>query len=345
MKAAFLTGLRQVEVREAPEPKVEREDDVLLRIEVVGVCGSDMHYYRTGRIGTQVVEFPWIVGHECSGEVLAVGEAVTNVRVGERVAVDPLLVCGECDQCRTGRAHTCRNQAFLGCPGQRPGALAERLVMPASCCYPVPAGLDAIRTTLLEPFAIGYYARTLAGDPAGRAFGVFGSGPIGLCVLQALRAGGAKTVHVTDIRDNRAELASRMGADWTGNPRKRDVVTEIAAREPLGLDAAFECAGEQETMDQAVELLKPGGTLLLVGIPEFDRASFAMDLLRRKELTITNVRRQNECVQAAMDLVATGKVDLDPMVTHEFDLADTQAAFDTVADYRDGVVKAIIHVP
>ena len=344
MKAAFLTGLRQVEVRDVPEPKIERDDDVLLRVEVVGVCGSDMHYYRTGRIGTQVVEYPWIVGHECSGEVVAVGEAVTNVRVGDRVAVDPLLVCGECDQCRTCRKHTCRNQAFLGCPGQRPGALAELLVMPASCCYRVPDGLDPIRTTLLEPFAIGYYAAALAGEPAGRAFGVFGSGPIGLCVLQALQAGDAGSVYVTDIRDNRAALAARMRADWTGNPQRQDVVADVAAREPLGLDAAFECAGEQETMDQAVELLKPGGTLLLVGIPEFDRASFPMDLLRRKELTIANVRRQNECVQPAMDLLAAGKVDLAPMVTHEFDLAETQTAFDIVADYRDDAVKAIIHV-
>ncbi len=345
MKAAYLTALRTVEVRTIGEPRIERDDDVLIRIAAVGVCGSDMHYYRAGRIGDQVIEYPWIVGHECAGTIEAIGPAAGALKVGDRVAVDPLVVCGRCDQCLAGRAHTCRNQVFLGCPDQLPGALAEYLVMPAACCYVVPDAMTMTQATLIEPFTIGYYAaRRLAGDVSGKTAAVFGAGPIGLCVMLALNHGGARAVYLTDVRDNRTALARRMGAHWTGNPERNDVVAEIMQAQPLGVDLAFECAGEQETLDQCVDVLTPGGTLLAVGIPELDRVSFLMDQMRRKELTVQNVRRQNDCTAEAIRVAASGQVDLDPMVTHTYTLDRTGEAFDVVADYRDNVVKAIIDV-
>ena len=134
MKAAYLTGIEEVQIREAPEPRLEKPDEVKLQVEAVGVCGSDMHYYRTGRIGDQVVKFPFPVGHEFSAKVMEVGEAVANVAPGDRVAIDPLIACGRCDQCQAGREHTCRNQAFMGCPGQADGALVEYVVLPGRCC-------------------------------------------------------------------------------------------------------------------------------------------------------------------------------------------------------------------
>jgi len=151
--------------------------------------------------------------------------------------------------------------------------------------------------------------------------------------------------YVTDLLDNRLELAKRCGADWTGVPTSEDVVKAILKEEPDGLDCVFECAGRQETLGQAVELLKPGGTLVLVGIPETDRVSFEIDSLRRKELRLLNVRRQNDCTKVAIDLVASGAVIVDPLATHHFTFDETKAAFDLVAEYADGVVKAIIHVP
>lgn len=344
MKAVYLTGLREVEIREAPEPELTGPDDVIVRVDVVGVCGSDMHYYRTGRIGCQVVEYPWIVGHECAGTVVQAGPEA-HLAVGTRVAVDPLINCRTCDQCTSGRIHTCRDQAFLGCPGQAPGALAERIVMPAHACFPVPDELTILQAALVEPFSIAVWAQRLAGDPTGKRIGILGAGPIGLSVLTALKAAGDCTVYMTEKLDYRIELARKMGADWVGDAGSGDMVPQIASAEPLGLDWVFECAGEQETIDEGVEMLAPGGTLLIVGIPESDRVSFEMNHMRRKELVIQNVRRQNDCVQPAIDLVAVGKVDLDPMVSHEFAMADTQKAFDIVADYRDGAVKAMIHVP
>jgi L-iditol 2-dehydrogenase len=344
MKAAFLTDLKRLQVREAPAPRLENPREVLLRIETMGVCGSDLHYFRAGGIGAQVVKFPWVVGHECAGTVLEVGPKVQRLRPGQLVAVDPLVACGECDQCLVGRPHTCRRQRFLGCPGQMSGAMAERLVMPAECCFPVPEGMTAVQATLVEPFSIGVYAQRMARLHDGAKIGILGSGPIGLCVLKACRAAAQITAYATDLVEERLAAARESGAEWTGNPRQINVVAAISDHEPCGLDFVFECAGEQETLDQAIELLKPGGTLLIVGIPETERVSFNIDLLRRKELRIENVRRQNHCIAPAIDLLARGIVDLESLATHHFPLAEAQAAFDLVDSYRDGVLKAIVHV-
>ncbi len=345
MKAAYMTAIRRFEIRDVPRPEIKNPTDVLLRIEEVGVCGSDMHYYTTGRIGSeQVVEFPWIVGHECSAVVEQVAQEVKNLSPGRRIALDPLVVCGRCDQCRIGRPHTCRNQKFLGCPGQLPGAMSEYLVMSAACCFPVPDSLSGEQTVLTEPFAIALWAERLADDLDGAAVGILGSGPIGLCVLSAIKAARAGKCYVTDLIDERLEMASRLGADWTGRAQKQDVVSDILKDRPEGLDVVFECAGQQETIDQSAELLTPGGTLLILGIPRFDRWSLPVHRMRRKELTVRNVRRQNGMVNRAIRMVAQGQVNLDPLVTHHFPLDESKEAFDMVANYRNGVVKAIIHV-
>lgn len=344
MKAAFLTGPREIETREIPEPRLEGARDVLLHIETVGVCGSDLHYFRTGRSGSAAVRDPFIMGHECAGTVQKVGSEVRGLQAGQRVAIDPLVACGHCDQCRAGRRHTCRNQRFLGLPGQMEGALVEYLAMPEECCFPVPAGMTAEQATLVEPLSIGVYAQGLSKMEAGARIAVLGSGPIGLSVLLACRATGDCRVYATDLIPERQKLAAQLGAAWTGNPRHDDVVRAIRDAEPQGVDLVFECAGEQETLQQGVELLKPGGTLIIVGIPEKDQVSFPIHILRRKELTIRNVRRQNHCTEAAIELVAGGKASVDPLMTHRFPLEETQAAFDMVANYRDGVVKALIHV-
>ena len=344
MKAVYLTGLRQMELRQAPTPRLSGSHDVLLRIDTLGVCGSDIHYYTQGRIGPQMAPFPLILGHEIAATVLEVGVEVKSLHPGQRVAVDPLVACGECDQCRAGRKHTCRNQKFLGNPGQLPGALVEYLVMPAACCSPVPDSLNDDQAAVVEPLSIGVYAAQMAQLAPGARVGIVGSGPIGLCTLLAVRAQTPAAVYVTDLVDERLAAARACGVAWTGNPRREDVVAAIRRLEPLGLDAVFECAGEQDALDQGVELLKPGGALLVVGIPEVDRVSFNINLLRRNELRILNVRRQNQCVERAIELIASGRVDVRPLVTHHFRLDETARAFELVSARSDGVVKAIIRI-
>jgi len=344
MKAAALTGIRQVAVIDVPEPKIEKDNDVLLKVELVGVCGSDMHYYVTGEIGSEKVEYPFIIGHECAATVKDTGNSVTRVKVGDKIAVEPALVCHQCDQCKTGRENTCRNLKFLGCPGQMAGCLCEYIVMPENCCFPVGENVSFAQAVLCEPLAIAVYSIHQAGIKQGFNIAILGAGPIGLSSLKSAQAENLKKIYMTEKIRERIVVSQKAGAKWVGNPEEQDVVGEILSQEPDGMDVVFECAGQQETLDQAVELLKPGGKLMLIGIPRTDKVSFVIDKLRRKEITIINVRRQNKCTQKAIELVASGKIDVDFMVTHRFELEQAQQAFDMVADYKDGVVKAMIEI-
>ena len=344
MKAVILTGLKRMELTDVPEPSIKKDTDVLLKVEKVGVCGSDIHYYETGRIGEQIVEYPFIIGHECAATVKAVGSSVTRVKAGDCVAVDPAVSCHECDQCRQGRENTCRNVRFLGAPGQGGGCLCECIVMPQECCYPSKGAITLEQAALCEPLSIGVYAVKQSRMPEGAEVAILGAGPIGLSCLVGTKVENAKACYMTEKIDERVDGARRGGATWVGNPNKQDVVKEILQRQPQGMDVTFECAGQQETIDQAIELLKPGGKVMLIGSPRTERVSFDIDKLRRKEINIINVRRQNKCTQAAIDLIAFGKVSVDFMVTHRFKLEQTQDAFEMVAGYRDGVIKAMINL-
>jgi L-iditol 2-dehydrogenase len=344
MKVAYLTGLRQLELREEAEPKVERPTDVLLRMDRVGVCGSDVHYYTNGRIGTQTVEYPATVGHECAGTVIEVGSAVKGLEPGDRVAVDPALVCGTCDQCLAGRRNTCRNIRFMGSPGQALGAVAEYRVMPAENCLAIPEAVSLDQAALVEPLTIGMYAVRLAYISGRARIAVLGAGPIGLSVLLVARLVGLRTAYVTDLLDERLAVAAKCGADWTGNPRQGDVVAAIGEHEPLGLDRVFECSGDPECIGQGIKLLTPGGTLMLVGIPPTPEVSFDVHTTRTQELTFRNVRRQKDCIAPVIRLIAEGRIDTTPLLTHHFPLEAIREAFELVAGYRDGVIKAMIDV-
>jgi L-iditol 2-dehydrogenase len=341
MKAMMLTGIRQMEMMDVPDVAIKSDTDVLIKMKAVGVCGSDVHYYNTGRIGSQVVEFPYAVGHECAGVVEAAGKDVTDLKPGDRIAIDPAISCHKCDQCLSGRHHTCRELLFLGCPGQLPGCLSEYIVMPRECCYKISDSMSFEQAAISEPLAIGVYAVKKSIPMKGADIGILGSGPIGLSVLLPAKMQGAAKVYVTDKIDSRLDVAKKCGADWCGNPDKQDVVADITAKEPLLLDVVFECCGQQEAIDQAIELLKPGGKLVMIGIPEVDRISFSIDQIRRKEICIQNIRRQIGCVQDALDMIDNG-LNVDIMATHKFKFDQTKQAFYLVAAYKDGVVKAMI---
>jgi L-iditol 2-dehydrogenase len=339
MKSIALTGIRKLELREVAEPQLQTDRDVLLKVSFVGVCGSDIHYYKEGCIGDQIVKFPLTVGHECSAIVEAVGKSVTRVQPGDRVAVDPAVACLQCDQCQAKNFNRCRNQRFLGCPDQMEGCLCEYIIMPAQNCFKIGDSMSLTQAALVEPLSIGIYAVTLLKNKSPQAIGILGSGPIGLSVLVAAKFTGISTIFITDKINERAHVAQNVGASWSGNPDKQDIV-EIIGRNSL--DAVFECCGDQAALDQAIELLKPGGELLIVGIPSEDRISFDIHKLRRKEISIQNVRRQNHCIQTAIDLIESRQIDIDFMATHYYNLKRTQEAFETVAGYKNGVIKAMI---
>ena len=342
MKSMMLTGIREMEMAEVPAPELKNDTDVLVKLKVVAVCGSDVHYYVSGKIGSQVVQYPFPVGHECAGVVEKVGSAVTRVKEGDRIAVEPAMSCGECDQCKAGRPHTCRKLTFLGCPGQADGCLSDFIVMPEHSCFPIPDSMSFDEAAISEPLAIGVYAVNRSIPMQGANIGILGFGPIGMSVQLPAIAKGAENVYVTDKIDGRLQIARKSGAAYAGNVDKADVVKEILELEPKGLDVVFECCGQKEAIDQAFELLKPGGVLMLIGIPEFDRWSFPVDKGRHKEVTIINVRRQNGAVEETLEMLENRSADVSKMPTHRFSFEDTKKAFDLVASYGDGVMKAMI---
>ncbi|MBR9998602.1 MAG: alcohol dehydrogenase catalytic domain-containing protein [Cyclobacteriaceae bacterium] len=342
MKAMVLTGIKQMEMREWPDPAIKNDHDVKIKLKRVGVCGSDIHYYRTGKIGSQVVEFPFPVGHESGGVVVEVGRSVTKVKPGDRIAIEPAISCGECDQCLAGRPNTCRHTKFLGCPGQIEGCLTDFVVMPEENSFPIPDTMSFDEAAISEPLAIGLYAVKQSGLTAKDKIGILGFGPIGMSVMLPARAFGARNFYVTDKIDERLKIAVKLVAAWTGNPEKENVADLINKKEPLQLDVVFECCGEQDAINDALKIVKPGGKIMLIGIPEQQRLSFDMDFMRRKEITVINVRRQRFCVQEALDLMSSGRIDISPMATHRFNFRDTKKAFDLVDAYHDGVMKAMI---
>ncbi len=343
MKKAALTAIKKLGIIEVPKPQIINEDDILLKMDTVGVCGSDMHYYREGRIGDQIIEFPFAVGHECSAKVIEIGNSVSKVKIGDTVAVEPAVSCHHCSQCLSGREHTCLNINFLGCPGQLEGCLSEFIVMPENNCYPVPPSLNGEEAALVEPLSIGYYAvQFLKNIKLKNSAAILGAGPIGLSVMSFLKNMGIENIFITDKLDYRVKTAKSAGAKWSGNPDKENITTIAKEINHELFDVVFECCGEQEAINQAVDILKPGGTLLIVGIPEVDRISFDISKVRRKEITIQNVRRQNHCIQPVIDLIASQKLNPNFMITHRFPFKKTDLAFKTVANYEDNVIKALI---
>jgi L-iditol 2-dehydrogenase len=222
------------------------------------------------------------------------------------------------------------------------GCLCEYLVMPGDSLYRLDGGVTLDQGTLSEPLAIGVYAVQQAQINSNADIAVLGAGPIGLSVLLAGRHQGMHAAYVTDKLDYRVQGARTAGAVWAGSPDAENIVTAVLDQQPAGMHAVFECAGQQDTLDQAIELLQPGGTLMLIGIPREDRISFVIDKMRRKEITVINVRRQKHCVQPTLDMIASRSVDVDFMITHRFSLEHTAEAFDLVDEYQDGVIKAMI---
>lgn len=343
MKQVVLTGIRKMQMQNIDEPELKSADEVKIKLSSIGVCGSDIHYYSEGKIGSQVVQYPFAVGHECSGVIVEKGKNVTNVEIGDLVVVDPAVHCGHCDQCLSGRPHTCRNNRFLGCPGQLEGCLGEYIVMPSFTCFPVTNKLNAVQAALIEPFSIGVYAVNLAQvENENTSIAIFGAGPIGLSILLKLLAENINNAGMIEPLDYRLEKAKEIGARYAINPEKNNVEKLVSEYEEALIDVVFEASGEQEAIDNSLKILKPGGKLILVGIPPSAQYVFDMDLMRRKEITVINVRRQNHSVEEAIDLVVSGKADVEKMVTHHFSLDDTPKAFDIVEGYKDNAIKAMI---
>jgi L-iditol 2-dehydrogenase len=340
MKAALLTGLRQVQLQDIPEPVLPDNQSVVLKTRIAGICGSDLHYFISETVGGEKVPYPCLVGHECSAEVAEAGPKVRGFKTGDLVTVEPSISCEVCDQCLARRFNTCRKIKFLGHPGELNGCFAEYFVMPAKNLFHLPEKVSPEEAMLAEPLSIALHAYNLAHLESSSMVAVLGTGPLGLSLILLLKMNGFSSIFATDRSDARVEAALKAGASWAANVEQEEVVDEIMTRQPLGLEAVFEVSGDQEAINQAVELVKPGGKIIQVGIPVTETISYRITRLRRKEITLINARRQNRCLEKALKLIQQKKIDVSWLLTHRFKLEDAQQAFTTAADRLDGVLKA-----
>jgi len=340
MKAFALVRPNEFGWAELPDAPPPGPGEVTVQPKACGVCGSDVHYWQHGRISDQVIEeYPYVLGHECSGVVAAVGEGVTNVAVGARVAVEPGVPCGQCRPCREGRENICPHVRFLASPPVQ-GALCERLTLPARNVEPIPDSLSFEDAALCEPFGVGIHATRLVGVAPSETAAVFGAGPIGLSTAVAAQCRGAGRVLLVEPIPERRGVAEAMGFEAVDV--EPDPVGRIHEMTDGGADVTFEAAGEPEAMRWTTAAARLGGRACIIGIPADETVAFDIHRLRRAELTVWHCRRSNRLLDEAVRLIAGEGSALRRMATHRFPLAEAQTAFRMVAERADGVVKAML---
>jgi L-iditol 2-dehydrogenase len=327
MLAARLHGPRDIRVERVPHPGKPGPGEVLVRVTATGICGSDLHTYADGRIGDTVLKAPLILGHEFAGVIEATGRNVRNLSPGMRVAVDPAQPCHRCDLCKRDHPNLCRRLHFCGLFPDN-GSFAEYICVPAKTCFPVPKSVDDVAAAMLEPLGVALHATKLGKIQDGDRVAILGAGPIGLLLIQTVKLAGAREIFVGDPLAYRVTFAKRFGA----KPLPRNVEADVA----------IEAAWGGEAIERAVEIVRPGGRVVLVGIPSEDRCAFKHSPARRKGLTILFSRRMKHTYPLAIQLAASGRVDLHSFVTHRFPLRRAAEAFALNARYRDRVIKVIV---
>ena len=333
MSASVLTGAKDLAVQRLPLPPVAA-DEVLIKIAAVGVCGSDTHYYRHGRIGGFVVDGPLILGHECSGTIAAVGAEVPESRIGERVAIEPQRNCRRCRECRAGRYNLCPNMEFYATPPVD-GAFAEYAVIRTEFAHRVPDALSDEAAALLEPLSVAIAAMRKAGVVPGSSILIAGAGPIGIICAQAAKAFGAAEIIVTDLVGERRERALRYGATRVVDPREVDIATA-----GLDVQAFVDASGSPRAVSDGIKAVRPAGAVVLVGLGSSEM-TLPIEHIQNLEITVTGVFRYTDTWPAAIHLVASGQVDLDSLVTGRFDLDHAADALET--DQNPESLKSIVY--
>ena len=323
MRAARLHAAGEIRLADEPVPAPE-PGTTLVRVTAVGICGSDLHWWSESGIGDARLHRPLVLGHENAGVV------VTGDRAGERVAIDPAIACEDCRQCKDGYRNLCPQVRFAG-HGEIDGGMREFIRWPTAFPHPLPDRLTDHDGALLEPLGVAAHALDLGHLRLGGRAAVSGCGPIGLLMVQLLRSAGASQVIAVDPLPHRRQAASRLGADLALEPD-----AEVAGE----VDVAFEAAGNDEAVGLAIAAVRPGGRVVLAGIPGTDQIAFPASAARRKGLTIAMVRRMKEVYPRAIGLAQSGRIDLAALVTHCFSLADTARAMQTAAR-REGL-KVIV---
>jgi len=322
-----------------PEPS---PGQVLVRVEAVGICGSDMHYYAEGHVGDIPCVYPMVIGHEPAGTVVKAGTGVTGWSPGGRVALEPAIYCYHCEFCHTGHHNVCANLRFMSMPPD-PGFFAEYAVLPAENLIAIPPEISFADATLIEPLAVVVHSmKFIAVQPTDTAV-IFGAGPIGLLTLVTMKLAGAGRIWTVEPVKERRELAARLGADVVIDPQEVDPVKEIlAGTRNRGVDVAVDCAAKDNTMNQSILASRNAGRVVITGIPSESGVPLDIHTMRRKETTVYNVRRSNREGDLARDLMCANLSRFLPIITHTRPLDEIARTFAQLEHYEDGMAKAVI---
>ncbi|MBB3038301.1 L-iditol 2-dehydrogenase [Hoyosella altamirensis] len=332
MRASVLLAKGQVEMQQRPVPSPEA-GDVLIKISSVGICGSDTHYLREGRIGHYVVTEPLILGHEAAGRIVAVGEGVPASRIGQRVSIEPQRPSPNSAETRRGEYNLCPHMRFYGTP-PIDGALCDYATIGAEFAHPVPDTMSDDAAALCEPLSVAIAAARKGGVTAGSHVVITGAGPIGIATIQVVAAFGATSIIVTDLDDQRRQLAADFGATTVLDPRENSL-------EDLGADVFIDASGAPAAITSGIGAVRPGGTVVLVGMGA-ETVELPVQTIQNRELVLTGVFRYAHTWPTAIELAASGRIDLDRMVTATYPLEETEAALN--ADRTPGTIKAVVRL-
>ncbi len=342
MKAAVMPKPFEIELQEVSVPKAEG-NEVLVKVMAVGICGSDIHYYEHGKIGRYVVEKPIILGHECAGIVVQVGDEVSRVKVGDRVAIEPGITCGRCEYCKKGRYNLCPDVQFLATPPVD-GAFVQYIKHREDFLFPIPDELSYEEASLVEPFSVGIHAAKRSKLQPGSTVAIMGMGPVGLTAIAAVKAFGASKIIVTDLERNRLEAAKRLGATHVINVLEQDPNEEIdRITDGKGVDVAFETAGNPKALQSALKALKRGGKMAIVGLPPQDEIALNIPLIADYELDIFGIFRYSNTYEQGIEFLSSQNFQLDSLITDRFTLEQTKEAMERARLNKKESLKVIVY--
>lgn len=338
MKVAVLQSIKNIAIEERPEPK-PGPDEVLIKVQAVGICGSDLHLYAHGRIGNTILSKPLVLGHEIAGEVIEPGPGVNRDLVGSRVVIEPGYSCGHCEYCKEGRYNLCLSQRFKGV-GEEDGGLAELLIWPATHIYKIPEGLSFQGATLIEPLAIACQAVSHSLARPGMAAGVIGCGPVGLLTVLAAHTFGCE-VHAIEVYAKRLSKAKEMGAEYCYSAQD-SVIEKIKSNTwGKGLDIVFETSGSRAGVELALKVVKRGGRVVFVGIGAGE-VPLNIDIITRTSLSLIGSFRYVNQFPAALSLSRQHIDKLEGLVTHVFELMKVKEALEFTLNNKEEVIKSVI---
>jgi L-iditol 2-dehydrogenase len=342
MAAAVLDQPFSIEVKEVPVPKL-KADEALVQVYCIGVCGSDVHYYEHGKIGRYEVKEPIILGHELAGVIVKVGEEVTNVRVGDRVAVEPGVTCGRCEYCKSGRYNLCPDVVFMATP-PIDGAWAEYVAVRSDFLFPIPDDMSFEEGALLEPLSVGFHAVSRGRiKPSDRVL-VLGLGPIGLLAIEAAKMFGATEIYGSDVVEFRRELAVQLGAKGVVNPMDGPSKEQLdRLLDGRGIDLIIETSGNARAIADSLHLVKRGGRIVYVGLPTTDKIPLDFPTLVDSELDIFGIFRYANTYPAAIQALKSGNSKILDVITHRYPLSEIKQAVEVVRTQKDTSVKVMIY--